>query len=92
MRRLSWSNGKITKTDTTYSAWIVIIGKIQRGQTREWTDKILTDPFHDALEQEGYDELSSGTRWRHFVWRIILLSSLTEDMVVKSRLIDLFRK
>lgn len=108
----------VTETDTTYSDWIVITGKVERKQTYRDVLKriytILTNPSHDALEQEIYADLSNvteenavglaykmmgingvpiETRWHAaeaFCSSDNLLSSLTEDESLKSRLSDLF--
>lgn len=107
-----------TESDAMYSDWIVITGKAERKQTYRDVLKricaILTDPSHDALEQEIYSDLSNlneenaiglaykmmgingvpiETRWHGaeaFCSADNLLSSLTEDTAVKSRLADLF--
>ena len=108
----------ITESDRTYSDWIVITGKTERRQTyRDVLERIyttLTDPSHDALEQEINNDLSHitpdnavglsykmmgingvpiETRWHAaeaFCSSNNLLSSLTNDDTVKSKLCDLF--
>ena len=56
--------GKITtESDTMFSDWIVITGKAKREQTYRDVLKqiyaVLTDPSHDALEQEIYCDLAN---------------------------------
>ena len=108
----------IVETDCVYDDWIVITGHTERNMTYremlENTLRILSDPSHDALENEIMDDLRHVThenavpttfkmmgingvpieaRWHAaeaFVSRENLLSSLSNDDELKSRLADLF--
>ena len=55
----------ITENQSAYEDWIVITGKAERRQTYrdvlERIYRILTDPSHDAIEQEIYSDLSHVT-------------------------------
>lgn len=55
----------VSETDSFYSDWIVVTGKAERKQTyRDVLERIytvLTNPSHDALEQEIYSDLSNVT-------------------------------